>query len=124
MAAERYRVAHRAKLELSGVGDWEDMLRVLEDGDIRGYQDVEKLPVHVGRPGTLEDEQVTAQEAAVATAQDVPVATANDDMAAVDLVGEAQDKRDGTGEMRCTLSWIWTTNSRLPDTNDEGDNIL
>jgi len=124
VAAERYRVARRAKLGLSGAGDWEDMLRVLEDGDIRGYQDVEKLPVRVGRPGTLEDEQVAAQEAAAATTQDVPVATANDDVAAVDLVGEARDKRDGTGETRRTLSWIWTTNSRLPDANDEGDDIL
>jgi hypothetical protein len=98
VAAERYRVAHRAKLGLAGAGDWEDVLRILEDGDIRGYQDVKKMPVHVGRPGTLENGQVAAQEALAAAAQDAPAATDNDDVAAVDLVGEVRDKRDGTGQ--------------------------
>jgi hypothetical protein len=89
VAAERYRVARRTKLGLSGAGDWEGVLQDLEDGDIRGYQDVKKLPVRVGCPGTLEDEQVAAQEAAAATAEDIPVTTANDDVVAVDLIGEA-----------------------------------
>ena len=43
VAAERYRVARCGKLALAGAGDWEEMFRILEDGDIRGYQDVEKL---------------------------------------------------------------------------------
>ena len=39
MAAERYRRARIAKMFLSGPGEWEAVLQVLEDGDIRGYQD-------------------------------------------------------------------------------------
>jgi hypothetical protein len=60
VAAERYRAARRGKLALAGAGDWEEVLRVLEDGDIRGYQDVDKLRTRVGRPGTLEDGQLAA----------------------------------------------------------------
>jgi len=48
VAAEKYRVARRAKLALVGPGDWEEVLQVLNDGDIRGYQDPERLRV---RPG-------------------------------------------------------------------------
>ncbi len=44
-AAEKYCAARKAKLALLGPGDWEQDLRVLEDGDIRGYQDPSRLRV-------------------------------------------------------------------------------
>ena len=66
VAVERYRAARRGKLALAGAGDWEEVLRILEDGDIRGYQDAEKLRTCVGRPGTLEDGQLVAAEVGIA----------------------------------------------------------
>jgi len=43
VAADKYRIARRAKLALSGTGDWEKTLRLLEDGDVRSYQDPDRL---------------------------------------------------------------------------------
>ena len=63
VAAERYWSARRGLLALAGPGDWEKTLRVLNDGDIRGYQDPERLRVRPGRKGTLEDGQVAAAQA-------------------------------------------------------------
>jgi hypothetical protein len=122
VAAERYRSARRALLALAGPGDWEKMFHVLNDGDIRGYQDPERLRVRPGRKGTLEDGQVAAaQVAEEVTEDDVEM---EDDVAEVDLYLEACDKRDGTGETRRMLSWIWTTDSRTSNPNDNGDEIL
>jgi hypothetical protein len=122
VAAERYRSARRALLALAGPGDWEKMFHVLNDGDIRGYQDPERLRVRPGRKGTLEDGQVAAaQVAEEVTEDDVEM---EDDVAEVDLYLEARDKRDGTGETRRMLSWIWTTDSRTSNPNDNGDEIL
>ncbi|KAJ3492844.1 hypothetical protein NLJ89_g11151 [Agrocybe chaxingu] len=42
-AAEKYRAARAAKMTLSGPGDWEGLLQELLDGDIRGYQDPDRL---------------------------------------------------------------------------------
>jgi hypothetical protein len=38
VAAERYRAARCGKLALAGAGDWEEALRILEDGDIRSIR--------------------------------------------------------------------------------------
>lgn len=38
-AVEKYRRAQRAKLALSGPGEWETKYRVLEDRDVRGLED-------------------------------------------------------------------------------------
>ena len=134
VAAERYRAARCGKLALAGAGDWEEVFRILEDGDIRGYQDVEKLRTRMGRPGTLEDGQLPAVEVDIAEEQidavvdDGDAVDDNDvasvDSAGVDLMGEKRDKRDGTGETRRALSWIWTSGTRSPNPDDEGDDIL
>ena len=124
VAAKRYRAARRGKMALEGAGDWEEVLRVLEDGDIRGYQDVEKLRTHMGRPGTLEDEQLAAAEVYTTEEQMGTAVDDDDDVASIDLMGEKRTKRDGTGQTRRALSWIWTSGSRSPSTDDEGDEIL
>jgi hypothetical protein len=67
----------------------------------------------VGRRGTLEDHQV--DEVSV----DSQAETNN-----FSLFGEECTRRDGTGETRRTLSWIWLTNSKTPDVNAEADDIL
>jgi hypothetical protein len=118
VAAERYRAARRGKMALAGAGDWEEVLRVLEDGDIRGYQDVERLRTRMGRPGTLEDGQLAEVEVATVVDDD------DDDVAGINLMGEKRGKRDGTGQTRRTLSWIWTSGTRSPNPDDEGDDVL
>ena len=85
VAVERYRVARCGKLVLAGAGDWEEVLRILEDGDNRGYQDVEKLRTHVGHPGTLEDGQLVAAEVAE---EQIGTVVNDDDSANVDLMPE------------------------------------
>ena len=123
VAAERYRAARRGKLALAGTGEWEKVLRILEDGDIRAYQDVEKLRTCVGRPGTLEDGQLVAVEVDAAE-EEMDAGAEDSDTASVNLMQEKRDKRDGTGETRRALSWIWTSGSRSADPDDDGDNIL
>ena len=114
-AAERYPIAHRVKLALTGSGDWEETFQVLNDGDIRGYKDADRLRVHVGRKGTLEDGQVAA------VVEDVQT---GDDVAEDILWGEVRGHRDGTGETCRMLSWIWTNNSQTSNPDDENDDIL
>ena len=55
--AAKYHTAWEAKYMLCGEGPWEEVLWVLLDGDVRGYQDKNVLHVWKGWPGTLEDEQ-------------------------------------------------------------------
>jgi hypothetical protein len=113
--AAKYRVARVAKFNLSGPGGWEDDLRVLADADIRSYQDPNKLSKKRGRPGTLEDGCITAA---------IEAANEGEDMEAEDfnLIPEKRDRRDGTGETRRMLSWIWLTGNNAG--NHEGDEIL
>ena len=48
MHAAKYRAARDAKYALSGGGPWEEVLRVLMDADVRGYQDKNRLRVRTG----------------------------------------------------------------------------
>jgi len=118
VAAGRYRAARRAKLALLGPGDWEESLRVLNDGDIRSYQDPDRLRVRTGHRGILEDGQLAAD------VQEDTVMDDDRDVAPETLYQDVRERRDGTGETRRTLSWIWTTKSRAPNPDDETDNIL
>jgi hypothetical protein len=116
--AAKYRTAREAKYALCGEGPWKDVLRVLLDGDVRGYRDKNILRVRKGRPGTLEDEQVeVAGDSGIKNAE-------MEDGSGIPLLEEERDRRDGTGETRRTLSWIWTTESRTPNEGDETDDVL
>ncbi|PPQ77173.1 hypothetical protein CVT26_008093 [Gymnopilus dilepis] len=108
-AADRYRACREAKLALSGPGKWEENFRVLDNSDIRGYQDPDRLRPKVGRKGTLEDGQA-------------PGVTADNAEQDFELFNEVRTRRDGTGETRRTLSWIWTTSSA--DGEGDKDEIL
>ena len=99
VAAERYRVARRAKLALAGAGD-EDMLQVLNDGDIRGYQDPDHLWVHAGHKGTLEDRQV-AVEVEMEEAEGM-----GDDVAEDNLWREVRQRKDGMEETCCAIELL------------------
>ena len=48
MHAEKYQAAREAKYALSGEGPWEEVLRALMDGDVRGYQDPNHLHIQTG----------------------------------------------------------------------------
>ena len=46
--AQKYRAARAAKMKLVGSGPWEEVFRVLEDADVRGYQDAQRLRPRLG----------------------------------------------------------------------------
>ena len=124
--ATKYRAAREAKYTLCGGGPWEEVLRVLSDGDVRGYQDKDRLRVRTGRLGTLDDDQV--EGAAARRGGEGSTAGAVQDISmegdGISLWDQERTKRDGTGETRRTLSWIWTTKSRNASDDDETDDIL
>lgn len=93
-SAAKYRVARTAYMALVGPGIWEDTFKVLNDGDIRGYRDPEHLRPRVGRRGILEDGQIGAE-------------AVDEEPGKLSLFNEPRSRRDGTGETRRTISWIW-----------------
>lgn len=97
-SAEKYRTARAAVLNLLGPGSWENRFRVLKGEDIRGFQDANKLR---GK-GTLEDDQLAEMDENVEEVEE-----------GFELFEEERGRRDGTGETRRTLSWIWTTGAAL-----------
>ncbi|KDR72076.1 hypothetical protein GALMADRAFT_74300 [Galerina marginata CBS 339.88] len=119
-AAAKYRAARSAKMNLSGPGDWELILQELRDTDLRSYQDPSRLRVRQARKGTLEDDQMEVIEDDVLEAEQEHGPDESDTA----LYNEPRTRRDGTGETRRTLSWIWVTQSRTPDAADETDDIL
>ena len=114
--AQKYRASRAAKLELAGHRKWEETLQVLKDEDVRGYQDADRLRVRPGRRGTLEDE---ALEAVGNEGGEMD----EDNDNGILLQPQERTRRDGTGETRRTLSWIWTT-QRAAGSDDEQDDIL
>ena len=116
-AADKYRTARKAKLALSGPGDWEKELRVLEDADVRAYQDPTRLQLRPGRRGTLDDEQIEQQLSGGDTVH------FEGDSPSFTLFNEERSRRDGTGETRRALSWIWL-NNKGGGMDDSADDIL
>jgi len=115
MAAGKYRAARIAKLGLVGPGDWERALQVLHDSDITGFQDVNRLRPRQPRQGVLEDEFV---EQAAETHMEIEV-EGPDTL----LFPDIRTRRDGTGETRRVLSWIWSA-KRVGEGEDDDDDIL
>jgi len=117
--AHYYRLVRAAKLSLSGPGQWEKQLQDLKDGDVRSYQDPNRLKKQHGRRGTIEDGQLETL---------VPSSGVGSATDSINLMPESRSRRDGTGEMTRTLSWIWLVERRdgkvegLND--DENDDIL
>jgi hypothetical protein len=113
VAAEKYRSARAAKLLLAGPGDWESELKVLLDEDIRGYQDPSLLRRRVGRQGIWEDGHSPD-----------PVERPAEETDNFTLFVQERKKKDGTGETRRVLSWIWTSGATADDPDDAEDDIL
>ncbi|TFK81406.1 hypothetical protein K466DRAFT_502162 [Polyporus arcularius HHB13444] len=60
-AVTKYRLAHRAKFALSGHGDWEKELRVLNDEDVRGIQDDDPETEKKKRKRSRSDKEIPAE---------------------------------------------------------------
>ncbi|KAF9552469.1 hypothetical protein CPC08DRAFT_738160 [Agrocybe pediades] len=114
---ERYRAVRIAYKKLCGPGTWEDTLCVLHDGDLRAYRDPNQLRPRQLRRGLLEDDQLEMLDAQ-------PTGEQVSDSEEISLFAEIQNRREGTGETRQTLSWIWTTNLSSGDVHDKSDDIL
>ena len=108
---EKYRAAREAIYDLEGPGEWEEVFKILEDSDVRGYQDPNCLCPRKGLQGIWEDGQEPGA-----------VPSTKDD-GGITLYNEVQSKHDGTGETHCTLLWIWTT-SQAASLNNGRDDIL
>ncbi|PPR05742.1 hypothetical protein CVT26_008495 [Gymnopilus dilepis] len=123
--AARYRAARAAKLALSGPGSWETTLQPLQDSDVRSYQDPERLKPRTRRKGTYEDgdhpEEIRVDESEVDGDQG---GICEDDGEGIDLLPESRGRREGSGQTRLKLSWIWTVVSYDPDSPEAKDNSL
>ncbi|PPQ82484.1 hypothetical protein CVT26_012847 [Gymnopilus dilepis] len=109
-AVAKYRAARAGLLLLRGQGDWEKTYRTLADADVRGYQDPDRLRPKKGRQGVFEDDHIhsTSEEASNSE---------------ISLFNEVRTRRDGTGETRRTISWIWM-NTRASQNEDDNDEVL
>ena len=105
-AADKYRAARKAKLELAGHGDWELVLQELKDEDIRSYQDPTRLQPRQPRRGILDDEQLASLEERLARGNSNDSNNVQDQLNFT-LFNEQRSRRDGTGETRRKISWIW-----------------
>jgi len=110
-AADKYCTARKAKLSLAGPGNWEAALQVLNDSDIHLYQDPNHLQPCQRRGGILEDDQLMSL-------QEQQTQDENDQSDFV-LFNQERSRRDGTGETRRTISWIWLNRSLGVDASDD-----
>jgi len=119
-AAVKYRVARAALVALRGGGTssstWEDQLRPLLDEDVRSYVDASRIQQGPGRRGTVEEDAEVQEDGGV-----VEENYTKD----VDMDIEVRGRRDGTGETRKHVSWIWTTSAiAIGDSTDDNDDVL
>ena len=123
VAAEKYRAARIAKLALVGGGDWEATLQILKDSDLRAYSDPSRLKTKRGRLGTVEDDALEGLAAIGSEDQRDGREQQEDGEQGLNLFPEVRTQREGTGETRRMLSWIWiTTPIELAD--GQNDDLL
>ena len=96
-AAKRYRRAREALLQLQGPGDWEQRWRVLQDEDVRSFNE---------RALT---EQEKIDRAAIRRAAGMPVEG---------IFGLDYQENLTVREGRRMLSWIWLVDGGVGDEND------
>ncbi|RDB23287.1 hypothetical protein Hypma_009705 [Hypsizygus marmoreus] len=138
--AAKYRVARAAKMSLGGPGSWTDSLKPLLDADIRAYTDPDRIRRGPGRRGTVEDEDLARMsvlendrvglredkmgrdEAEEEDEDGTPRPTdAAGDEDGIQLIPQPRTRRDGTGETRRTLSWIWASGRAQPTNANDSD---
>jgi len=82
------------------------VLQELKDEDIRSYQDPTRLQPRQPRRGILDDEQLASLEERLARGNSNDSNNVQDQMNFT-LFNEQRSRRDGTGETRWKISWIW-----------------
>ncbi|KAE9387407.1 hypothetical protein BT96DRAFT_837684, partial [Gymnopus androsaceus JB14] len=108
--AERYRRNRAALLTLLGPGNWEKELQPLRNADVRSYTDVEKKK-GPGRRGTNEE--------------GLGEGPGRGKEEEINLLTEERGRRDGTGQSRRVMSWIWqTTSVNVQDGADKDNELL
>lgn len=116
--ADKYRRNREALLKLIGSGTWENELRPLENSDVRGYGDLSRAKVGSGRRGTNEEDPGKEGESVL---EELPLTSSEE----LDLLPEIRSRRQGTGESREKLSWIWwTTPVSMKDGADPENELL
>ncbi|KAE9394197.1 hypothetical protein BT96DRAFT_958865 [Gymnopus androsaceus JB14] len=114
---QRAKGNRSALLALLGPGDWELELQPLHNGDVRSYTDVarKKGP---GRQGTNEEDAEKLGEEPMDGILEVEEEEMN-------LLSEERDRREGTGQSREVISWIWrTTPVSVEDGADNNNELL
>ncbi|KAG6913835.1 hypothetical protein DXG01_004024 [Tephrocybe rancida] len=92
-----------------------DELKVLLPQDVRSYTNPERLRKGPGRRGTLEDD-------AVPLSSSTNLSPNPEDTDGIQLLPELRTQRDGTGETRRMLSWIWLVGGQ--GSNSENNDLL
>ena len=120
--ADKYRDARKAKLALSGPGDWEAEFRPLSDSDIRSCTDADRVRKQVGRKGAVDEAEGGGDVGSGGGAAAGGGGGGGAD--GFSLLPEKRARRDGTGETRRTLSWIWTTQIGVAGPTTAKDDIM
>jgi hypothetical protein len=128
----KYRIARVAKLDLEGPGDWEQTFQVLRNEDVRSYSSGTKKK-GPGRRGIWEDgDEPPPVLPAGILESDEESNEESDEESEIEMdVGvrltEGQilkARKNGTGETRKELSWIWRTTPINFEDGDQADDIL
>ncbi|KJA13561.1 hypothetical protein HYPSUDRAFT_151472 [Hypholoma sublateritium FD-334 SS-4] len=111
---QKYRAARKAKFNLEGPGDWERMYRKLRNEDVRGFASGKKKTLPNRRAMDIFDEGTDSEES------DPDL----NDGTEAGPVRTKKKRKNGTGETRKELSWIWQTIRISNDEESQDDDIL
>ncbi|KAE9398080.1 hypothetical protein BT96DRAFT_995263 [Gymnopus androsaceus JB14] len=104
-----------------GLGEWEQVLRVLWKEDVQAYSDMKCVKRGCRRQGTREEEPGKEGELMEEDEEDKDGWDEGD----LDLGTEEQERHQGMGQTREVKSWIWTMSKfDTVDGTDKGDKLL
>lgn len=122
---QKYRVARRAKMELDGPGEWEQVYQELRNDDVRSYASGKKRK-QPDRRGIWED----GCEPPAPTPPGLMESDDEDSDVEMEEVGRQTDqqlrkaRKKGTGETRKELSWIWMVAPMDVESSEGANEIL
>ncbi len=105
---QKYRAARRAKLSLEGPGQWELTYQELRNEDVRGFASG-KPKTKVVRQGIWEDGHAPPEPEEQALLGDETESDPDLNDGTEDGPPPKKRRKQGTGETRKELSWIWQT---------------
>lgn len=119
---QKYRAARRAKLSLEGPGQWELTYQELRNEDVRGFASG-KPKTKVVRQGIWEDGHAPPEPEEQALLGDETESDPDLNDGTEDGPPPKKRRKQGTGETRKELSWIWQT-TPLTLNQDDKDILL